>query len=344
MLTDVWRDLKETLVNHTVRVSEQDHRIEVKGGGVVDMWSLDSANSVRGRKYKRIVVDEAAMVKDLENAWNAVIRPTLTDFQGDAWFPSTPMGMGYFKRLYDFGQDTSDPKYADWASWRIPSITNTTIKGLAEEIESAKDTMPERIFAQEYLAEFLDDSGGVFRKVMEAAIAEKQEEAIDGHEYVIGIDWGKHHDFTVFTVLDTTTKEAVNIDRSNKVDYILQRKRLGVLADKFKTKTLIPELNSIGEPNIEELKRSGFKVHPFHTTNTSKAEAVDALSLAFERGDLKIIKDTVLISELLAYEAERLPSGLLRYSAPAGMHDDCVMSLMMAWSAVASPPRKILYA
>jgi len=39
----------------------------------------------------------------------------------------------------------------------------------------------------------------------------------------------------------------------------------------------------------------------------------------------------VLINELQSYEAERLPSGMTRYSAPAGLHDDTVMALALAW-------------
>lgn len=339
MLSEVWREIRRALQSRTVRVSMQEHKIELIGGGVVDMWSLDSADSVRGRKYKRVVVDEAAMVRDLQDAYQAVIRPTLTDFEGDAWFPSTPKGMGFFKQLFDLGQDAGEP---EWMSWQIPTSENPYMP--PAEVEAARNELPERIFAQEYLAQFLDDAGGVFRRVMESATAERQEIAIPGHDYVIGIDWGKHNDWTVLTVLDATIREAVKIDRFNQIDYVLQRGRLGALCEKFNTKTLIPETNSIGVPNIEMLQREGFKVHPFTTTNASKAEAVDALALAFERGDLKIIPDKILIGELLAFEAERLPSGMLRYGAPQGMHDDCVMSLALAWQAVASPPRKILYA
>jgi hypothetical protein len=35
------------------------------------------------------VIDEAAMIPNLEQAWQA-IRPMLTDLQGKAWFLSTP--------------------------------------------------------------------------------------------------------------------------------------------------------------------------------------------------------------------------------------------------------------
>jgi len=65
------------------------------------------------------------------------------------------------------------------------------------------------------------------------------------------------------------------------------------------------------------------------------------LALAFERGEIRILNDVVLVSELAAYQAERLPSGLLRYSAPAGQHDDCVMALAIAWSAASSQHRAV---
>jgi hypothetical protein len=327
MLTEVWREMRRVLLPATARVSVQEHRIELTTGGIVDMWSLDQPDAVRGRKYKRVVVDEAAMVKDLENAWEAVIRPTLTDYAGDAWFPSTPKGMGYYKSLFDKGQD---PNETEWMSWQIPTSENPHM--LPTEIESAQMGLPERIFAQEYLAQFLDDSGGVFRKVKDAAVAQIREYGEEGHDYLIGADWGKHQDFTVLTVLDTVTKEVVKIDRFNQIDYAVQISRLTALCGKFRTKSIIPERNSMGEPLIEQLQREGYSVHPFTTTNASKAEAIDALALAFERGELKIPNDSVLISELLAYDAERLPSGMLRYGAPAGMHDDCVMSLALAWS------------
>lgn len=305
------------------------------------MWSLDAADSVRGRKYKRVVIDEAAMVRDLENAWLAVIRPTLSDLKGDAWFPSTPKGMGYYKTLFDKGQDPEKP---EWMSWQKPSSENTTIPGFDQELAAAKNDTPERIFNQEYLAQFLEDGGGVFRRIMEAAIAEPQDISAEDHAYIIGVDWGKHEDFTVLSVLDTTTKELVKVDRFNQIDYSVQLSRLETLCEKFNTKTIYPERNSIGEPLIEQLQKSGYRVHPFTTSNASKAEAIDALALAFERGDLKIIPDKVLISELQAYDAERLPSGMLRYGAPPGMHDDCVMSLAIAWQSVASPPKRLLSA
>lgn len=332
MLSDVWREMCHLLKPVTQRVSSQEKRLELITGGIIDMWSLDSPDVARGRKYARVIIDEAAMIAKLQEAWQAVIRPTLTDFEGDAFFFSTPKGANFFKQCFDWG---NDPAYPDWSSWQLPTTANPYIK--ASEVEAAKKELPERIFLQEYLAVFLDDAGGVFRKVMDAAIATQQEMAIPDHNYVIGCDWGKHNDFTVLSVIDTKTRELVYLDRFNQIDYTLQLARLMVLCDKFKPQSIIAERNAMGEPLIEQLSRQGLPVQPFITTNVSKAEAIDALSLSFEKRDIKILPDSVLIAELQAYEAERLPSGMLRYGAPEGYHDDCVMSLAIAWHSIAMP-------
>lgn len=114
MLSDAWREVKRTLVAVTERVSEQEHRIDLLGGGSIDMWSLDSPDVARGRKYGRVIIDEAAMVRELQEAWEAVIRPTLSDYQGDAYFLSTPKGYNYFHDLYARGV-ASDQE--DWQCW-----------------------------------------------------------------------------------------------------------------------------------------------------------------------------------------------------------------------------------
>jgi hypothetical protein len=88
---------------------------------------------------------------------------------------------------------------------------------------------------------------------------------------------------------------------------------------------------------IEQLRREKLPVQPFTTSNASKAAVIEALTLAFERDDIQILRDPILLSELQAYQAETLPSGLLRYGAPSGQHDDTVMALAMAWHGVVSP-------
>jgi hypothetical protein len=332
-LGEAWRDLTNSLLPYTTRSNATEHRIELVTGGVVEMWSLDGKDGGRSRKYARVVVDEAAMVPSLIETWNNAIRPTLTDLRGDAWFLSTPRGRNDFWQLYQYGLD---PLREDWMCWQMPTSTNPFIP--PDEIEAARKEMPERSYQQEYLAEFLEDSA-VFRKIREAATAKPQEYAQHNypshpkHAYVVGVDWGKYEDYSVFAVVDATTKELCHLDRSNRIDYTLQIRRLTDLCKRFGNAPIVAEGNAQAT-TIELMRAAKLPVREFTTSNASKQNIIEGLMLGLEQGKLKILDDPVLIGELQAFEATRLPGGGLRYAAPQGMHDDCVMALALAWDAV----------
>lgn len=95
----------------------------------------------------------------------------------------------------------------------------------------------------------------------------------------------------------------------------------------------------MGSPLVEKLQREDrLPVRGFVTTNATKADIIEGLALSFERGEIQILNDNQLVGELMAYDQERLPSGLIRYGAPSGSHDDCVMALALAWYGASQPP------
>ncbi len=339
-LTEDWRALVSTLAPVILRKDEQEQRLDLIGRGTIECWSLDRPNTARGRAYARIVINEAAQVPNLQEVWEQIIRPTLADYRGDAWFLSTPKGFNYFKALYDRGQD---PEQADWRSWTFPTAANPFID--PDEIEAARRELPESTFGQEYLASFVEGSGAVFQRIREAATATPQDKAVPGHAYVIGCDWGKLADFTALAVLDLTTRELVCLERLNQIDYAVQAPRLQGLCGRFHPALVIAETNSIGEPILEQLKRLGLPVFGWTASNATKAAVIADLQLAFEQGTLRILPDQVLISELESFRQERLPvSALMRFSAPPGQHDDTVIALALAWSgvgAVRTGPTKV---
>lgn len=313
-----------------MNVSKTERTIETNRGGLLALFSGDNIDAIRGEAFHCVVMDEAARLP--EDAWTDAIMPTLADYDGDAILISTPKGKNWFWLEWLKGQEMS----AEYASWQAPTSDNP-MPSIRRAFEKVRDRVPEDTYRQEWLAEFIE-GGTVFRRIREAATATRQDNPIAGHAYVFGVDWGKHNDWTVITVLDITDKSAVYVDRFNQIDYTLQAGRLKALAQRFQPVSIIAESNSIGEPVIEQLRRDGLPVTPFQTTNATKAAAIDALALAFEQDAIKIINDPVMVGELQAYEMERLPSGLLRYSAPEGMHDDCVMSLAIGWTGVTSTP------
>jgi hypothetical protein len=334
-MIEVWRSMEQRFAPIVARPSKSERRLEFVTGGVLEFWSLDNPNAGRGRKYKQVIIDEAAFVPTLYDSWNYAIRPTLADLQGTAWIPSTPKGRNGFWKLWQMGQDPNEP---EWASWQMPSEVNPLIP--RDELAAMRRQLPERVAAQELDAQFMEDSGGVFRRVMDAATAEPHERGHVNHEYIIGIDWAYSTDFTAVAVLDVGTRSLVHLDRFNGVDYTLQRERIAAIADRFRPRVIVSEANAMGRPNNESLRQMGLEVQDFTTGRANKELIIGNLAGAFERGDIRILPDPVLIGELQAYEGIQQPAGYVKYGAPEGMHDDTVMALAFAWNGAttAEPP------
>lgn len=330
MLSPVWREVKELFAPITKTVNVQEHRIELITGGEFIMWSLEAPEAIRGRPYKRVIVDEAAMVPHFQETWQAIIRPTLTDYIGDSYWLSTPKGMNFFKQGYDFGQD---PLMTDWASWRFPTSANPYIQ--ASEIESARLELPELTFKQEYLAEFLQNEGAVFRNIepnLTAPVTRPEQHA--GHRITQGIDWAMKEDFTCVSTFCATCKTELHLDRFNMIGWDIQRGRIKAGYAYWGVGFSLAEENSIGAPNIEALQNERMSIHPFTTSATTKPPLIQSLALCFERNEAKWLNDPVAKAELIAYESKiSVITGRPSYSAPEGMHDDTVIARALAWQA-----------
>jgi predicted phage terminase large subunit-like protein len=160
-LPDVWDNMERTLKPVTKSADSTEMRIELITGGVIDFWTLENKEAGRSRRYSRLVIDEAAHVKHLKYSWETAISPTLTDFRGDAWFISTPNGMNFF---YDLFKRDGNPEYHDWQSFQMPTSANPHID--PAEIEQKRRELPDLVFRQEYLAEFVTFGGGLVKPEM----------------------------------------------------------------------------------------------------------------------------------------------------------------------------------
>ncbi|MDD5503605.1 MAG: terminase family protein [Candidatus Thermoplasmatota archaeon] len=299
-----------------------DRVVNFPGGGFVAIRSADNPDSLRGEGLDFVVMDECAFMQ--KEAWTEAIRPALSDRQGNVLFISTPKGRNWLWEIYQRGVSGEE----GWQSWTFPTANNPFIA--KEEIEAAKRDLPEMIFRQEYLAEFIDDAGGVFRRVQDAAVLEPKEYE-EGKQYIAGVDVAASVDFTVVSVLDAESKEMVYIDRFNRVDYPVLIDRLEAIYHRYHMTSMVVESNSIGRPVIDELVARGLNIVPFTTTSATKQSIIQNLQAAFENGQIRILNNPVLIGELLSFESKRNASGGFSYSAPDGMNDDCVMSLAIAW-------------
>lgn len=161
ILADAWIAILRTLKPVIRQANKTDQRIELITGGVIDFWTLEDQDAGRGRKYHRIVIDEAAHARYLKDAWERAISPTLTDYQGEAWFISTPKGLNYFHELFQRG---GHPDYPDWDRFHMPTLANPYIK--PQEVEDKRRELPALVFKQEYEAQFVTFGAGLVRPDM----------------------------------------------------------------------------------------------------------------------------------------------------------------------------------
>lgn len=331
-MLEVWRTVVPILSPITGRVSKSEYRIENIAGGVLEFWSLQNPDAGRGRKYARVLIDEGSLVGDIDRIFFESIIPTLTDFRGDAYISGTPKGRNGFWRLFQLGRNPDDEF---WKSWNMPTTVNPYIS--ADEVELIRRSTPnERFFQQEYLAMFLDDAGGLFRHVADAATAELIERGIPGRQYVMGIDLARKVDYTAVTVLDISdpVPRCVFVDRFHRVDWKIQVNRIKTAVEAFGPELLMVDATGVGDPIVEQLRDDltshRLKVEGVQITRPRKLNMVDALALAFERREIEIVPDRDLIDELQSFEAST-------YAAPTGGHDDLVMSLALAYWGARTP-------
>ena len=305
------------------KINKADRAVEFRGNGSITVYSADNADAVRGEAYDLVVLDEAARVA--EDAWRGAIYPTLGDRGGRALIISTPRGRDWFWREWVRAKNEGLAHHA-------PSSANPS-PAIQEMVHRAKSIMGERMYRQEILAEFIEHGSGVFRGVRECASGKTERSR---GPCTIGVDWGRNNDATVFVAIDPVTHHVVEIQRLVGVEFAHQRAALRALWERTGRGHIVVETNSIGQAQLEELQRMGLPAAGIVMTNASKAAIIDALVLAIERRDVGLPKADWLLEELEAFESEQMPSGLTRYSAPSGMHDDGVIALAIAWHAAQS--------
>jgi hypothetical protein len=175
---EVYYDLA-TKFSPLTEESSKASLIRLRTGGRLDFWSLDNDMVGRSRGYQRIVIDEAAFAKNGDNTiagsmmaiWERSVKPTLYDHGGRALVCSNAAGKDFDNFFYNI---CTDPKHG-FHEHHATTMDNPLLpKRLPTEVESdwllRRETLGAElisqndplVYAQEYLAEFVDWSGVAF--------------------------------------------------------------------------------------------------------------------------------------------------------------------------------------
>jgi hypothetical protein len=292
--------------------NKSDLTIHFPNGGTVEFFTGERLDNLRGRKFHLVVIDEASFISDLQDGWLNSIRPTLTDYQGRALFLSTPRGKNYFYSLYMKGGQR------DWESFKFTTYDNPYI--LTSEINDAKAQLPNSVFEQEYMANPMENAANPFG----AEHINKCTCSLSLNEPMFyGIDLAKSFDWTVIIGLDSEGK-VCHFDRFQK-DWLQTKETIKQIR---KHKHIFIDSTGVGDAIVEDLQKYFNDMTGFKYTSTSKQQLMESLASSIHKKEIGFpegaIKDELEIFEYL------FTSTGVRYSAPAGFHDDCVNALALA--------------
>ncbi len=294
-------------------------------GSFIDFGSAERPELLEGAAYDFIFVNEAGLVLRNEDLYYNTLLPMAMEGEGANWFLNgTPKGFGLFHQLHQKGLD-GDP---EWASFQFSSYDNPIVnrKSLARYTHD----MPDHVFRQEIMAEFMSAGGEFFQKVDEAAIATWEMKAHSpGILYVMGVDLGKAQDYTVIWVGRIDTRQAVYVERFNRLPWPDTVARIKNVSQLFNNASAFVDATGLGAPVTDMMTVEGIPLVPVVFNNRVKSEIYTLLASDLEHSSLTFAKHAETQKELKLIEQIPLKSGGYGLEAPRGLHDDTVTALAL---------------
>lgn len=299
-------------------------------GAKIWFKSADNPDSLFGDDVKAAVIDEASRIK--MESWHA-IRTTLTATKGKLRIIGNVKGRkNWFFDMARSAELGNDPTMHYDRMTAYDAIAAGILDG--EEIEDARRKLPDRVFRELYLAEPADDGGNPFDlSAIRACVAGMS----DGKPQVWGWDLAKHVDWTV----------GIALDREGKVcRFVRFQKPWGDTIEQInrytgKTPALV-DSTGVGDPILEMLQKEvGGRYEGYNFNSSSKQRLMEGLAAKIQSQEIAFPDGPIRV-ELESFEYEYTRTGV-RYSAPEGASDDCVMALALAvmHSAHARPAMQI---
>ena len=130
-------------------------KIMLPWGSEIHVRSAERPYTLLGEEIDWLLLSEAAQLKI--DVWDRYLRARLVSRKGKLIIPSTPAGKNWLYPMYLRGQNDNHPK---WKSWQFATAENPHVD--PKEIEEARLTMPEDVFAEQFMGEFITKTGRVY--------------------------------------------------------------------------------------------------------------------------------------------------------------------------------------
>ena len=309
-----------------LKLNSTSRTIKFANGSVIRFFGAEKQTSIRGNTFDYIIVDEACFVRD--EVWQAGITPTISRAMargyGKVLLASTPKEKNWF---YDYFNNKSE----GFKSIKFTSYESGLPGDNIAEVDRQKQLLPKSIFENEYMAEFIDGSRGMFE--LERITFVKQNGIADKQGVIAGIDWGFTNDYTVLVILNTN-KEVCYINRwKNTGTHELIPQLVNALKA-HGNPFVYAETNGIGSFPTDDLKRVYGAVKGFTTTASNKTEMIMKLAnhlLTPKAEDKLKLPDVDYLKEEFENFGFRYENGGMKFgNMKTDIHDDTVMATAIA--------------
>lgn len=311
-----FRRMKNGIPRGLYRANESEMTITLIHGPVIWFKSGEKPDNLYGEDVRAAVVDEASRVR--EDAWHAV-RSVITATKGKVRAIGNVKGRKnwFYKHCRRAQSGEKDNAFAKLNAW--DAVAGGVLD--REEIEDAKRMLPENVFNELYLAEASDDEGNPFgHKHIQACIGPFSSRP----PVAIGVDLAKSVDWTVVIGIDRNGA-VCGLERWQRVPWDETTRRI---LSMVKGVPALIDSTGVGDPIVETMQSRNPRVDGFKFTSESKQRLMEGLAMALQSRQITIPKG-VLVDELNEFEYVYTRTGV-RYSAPDGFHDDCVVALALA--------------
>ena len=307
--------------------NSSDLIIESITGSKLRFFSGEAAQSARGSNCTKLIIDEAAYIReeiDGQNFYYNIVLPLTKVHCNKIIMISTPKStFGFF---YNLCMQAMSGEREDMVYIKRTIYEDALIK--PEEIEELKKGYPPMAWKCEFECMFLTDALSVFPDYERCFDIDKYR----NDKCWIGIDPSSvGSDNTIVTLVNTH-----NEIRQYKIDGTLDSKysQIASIINKADPVATYIESNSIGEVMANEIKkqlRKKSSFHTFETTNPTKKDYIGLIAVGVANGTLHFEKENKLLySEMSTFTYKLTKTGNITYAAQEPFHDDTVTSLGIA--------------
>jgi hypothetical protein len=301
--------------------NETNRIIILAHGAKIEFKTAEKPDNLYGDDVYAFVFDEFTRAR--ETAWHA-LRSTVTSTGGKGKFIGNVKGSkNWGHRMAMKAKANEDPEYQYFkiTAYDAANAGMMTKDGrpFIDEIYAAKKDLPENVFKELYLAEATDEGSNPFNL---RAIKMCTEEISKLPAICYGVDLAKSYDYTVEMGLDKTGS-VCHFERYQS-DWRQTTTRIKQL-----NKPMAIDSTGVGDPIGEDVASAIPDVELFKFTELSRQQLLEGLAVAIQKRLITFPEGRI------TYELEQFEyvytNGGVRYRSPEGEHDDCVMSLALAW-------------